>query len=104
MDPTSTTQLAELENTFFAWEITDWNLTVYIHIYDKKLIVLNHEEQKPDVHISAELKSYINEQYGFDIKVLKKIGTINIIYLHYSITLRYYYFLADLFIQVLKTL
>ena len=38
-------------------------------------------------HINDELKNYINEQYGFDIKVLKKIGTINHSYSHFNMKL-----------------
>ena len=38
-------------------------------------------------HTNDELKSYINEQYGFDIKVLKKIGTISHSYSHFNMKL-----------------
>ena len=38
-------------------------------------------------HINDELKNYINEQYGFDIKILKKIGTINHSYSHFNMKL-----------------
>jgi len=38
-------------------------------------------------HINGELKNYINEQYGFDIKILKEIGTISHSYSHFNMKL-----------------